>query len=261
MTMLASTRDAVAARRRVSAIARLLVLGIVFFTSQGIAHASVIGSMHSRVDLKADEAGADFIDYADFIGIADSFSGLRYASPFASLTSDPSNPTSFILTLNDIGKTFISRPGDGVASSGGTFGPGGFDLAVELLTNGVDNLWFFAAVSGGLAFSESRLADGCPLFCSTYPTTVQGWNTFNGIDFAGYEITAISLTIHDLVIGPKIPGQYTPFTIDRTLTIHGHPIAEPTALALFAAGLAATGFLGWLSKRRRNPQRSAISAS
>jgi hypothetical protein len=122
-----------------------------------------------------------------------------------------------ILTSGNVGQTYT-------ISSGAEF-----DKAVGFLTNGINdvvslNTYDYPGGGGAIQLgSESRLF------------VVEGYYAgTNGIDFAGYNIDNISLTINNLVFSTP-GGLWTDVNFDATFNVNTVPI--PAAVWLFGSGL------------------------
>jgi hypothetical protein len=133
------------------------------------------------------------------------------------------------ISEDDIGKTFI-----GSADTHRSF-----DALAFLLTNGVDNQLHLAdehtmALWPNATHTESVLINGI----------------HDGVDFEGYIIDNIALTVNELFLdydADAIKGGLTNYSYDITYTINGEMIANPEPATVMLFGL---GGLALLRKRR-----------
>lgn len=139
-----------------------------------------------------------------------------------------------ILSANSVGQTYT-------VSSGAQF-----DQAVQLLTNGInDNVSYEVDGSpggGGIGIGSSEAG-----FFFGDDTGA------HGVDFAGYQINSISLTVNSLNLStpgsnPNGDGVWTDAKLNATLKINTVPV--PAAMWLFGSGL-----LGLTGVARRNKTR------
>jgi len=115
------------------------------------------------------------------------------------------------------------------------------------LTNGESDriaFQYVTPVGGGGGFSLPEAT-----FFTSYPAQ------WNGIDFQGYEINSLSLTINSLTFNspgsnPNGNGEWTDYTFDATLAVNGQAVPEPSS---FLFGIMTVGVFGCFSiGRRRN---------
>jgi hypothetical protein len=123
-----------------------------------------------------------------------------------------------VVTPFDVGKTFLNS--SAISEN--------FDFFASMLTSGTDDFLWIEACCAGKGTFESRWLN------KFVPTPT--------VDFYGYEITEIGLTVNALTIdspgwNPNGDGVWTDYTYDVTFTIYGVP--EPTTvLSLGLGGLA-----------------------
>ncbi len=139
-----------------------------------------------------------------------------------------------ILSADDVGQTFT-------VSSGA-----GFDEAVAFLTNGINDSIFKGIISGSSAVGVSS-TEASNFFGNPTPVGTVA----NGVDFAGYDINHISLTVNELVLFPHKgdpSGLTTEYMFDATVKVNAIPV--PAAMWLFSSGLL--GLIGIAKKKKQS---------
>lgn len=99
---------------------------------------------------------------------------------------------------------------------------GNWSDLLDTLTDGVDE-WFEIGWRG----SDGGGSQGQP------ESYWYGVETQNGIDFAGYDIDGVSMTLNSFNIEQTGPNWFD-YSFDATLQVHGVP--EPASLSLLALG-------------------------
>ena len=203
----------------------VLVIGAVILCCTGYSNATVLGTVESN------RAGSGLGEFSDM-----DFS-IGYPIEMCEddghvLGIDLSTSLSWNITEADVGKTFFA--------SADTHE--NFDNFTYLLTNGIDNGLFlpdnhsiFVGIPGPIEYE------------STLITGVQ-----DGVDFEGYTIDSIALTVNELFFEYDPDGGIisnrgtTHYAYDITYTINGaETIHTPEPATLFLLGL------GCLALRRR----------
>jgi hypothetical protein len=132
-----------------------------------------------------------------------------------------SNPLTLQLNASDLGQTLTISPTEDT-----TF--------FSNLTNGTYDLIGLEIGSSGYDLPEAT-------FFSSYPA---GWN---GIDFQGFTIENLSLTINSITFdsgsNPFHNGQWTDYFYNMTLDVNGEVVPEPSSWVMVIIGV---GFLGFL---------------
>ncbi len=115
-----------------------------------------------------------------------------------------------------------------------------FDTVLAYLTNGIDDILF--VIDSHTLLVGSMLGDP-PLVLGADPSTQFESALINGsqdgVDFEGYTIDSIALTINALSFdydADGIKGGQTSFSYDATYTIYGEAVPEPAALSLLVLG-------------------------
>jgi len=126
-----------------------------------------------------------------------------------------------------------------------TFSVDASNAGQSIVITAMDNPELFSNLTNGLS-DNIRLMNTTPAgggnnyyapessFFSVYPTE------WNGIDFQGYHIDNMSLTVNSITFNspgsdPNHNGQWTDYSINTTLTVNGSVAPEPTTLQLIFA--------------------------
>lgn len=156
-------------------------------------------------------------------------------------SNDPCEPINgffadHTLSSTDAGSTFIATSASDIM----------FDAKVQLLTNGVDDdVAIDLQSSNGL-----QVGPESQMFFDHASGT-------NGIDFAGFAIDSVDLTLsNDFSVTPDVFSDTTALRGTITLQVFGHVVPEPSTATLVGAGLA--GLLV-AARGRKGPSRSARS--
>ncbi|MFL6543388.1 MAG: hypothetical protein ACJ8I9_09480 [Chthoniobacterales bacterium] len=121
----------------------------------------------------------------------------------------------------------------------------------DMITNGVDNNFGYSvddlptAGSMGIGWTEGNLF--APGTHSFGPGNFSSIGQIAGPDFAGYDITAFTLTINSFTLSSG--GGFNSYDFRATATIVGAPVPEPSLGALLLSGGA---LLWWRSHMRRS---------
>jgi len=135
---------------------------------------------------------------------------------------------SWDVTSDDVGKTFFASAGSHE----------NFDVFTYLLTNGTNNGLFLSDNHGMFI---ANVATGLPEPIEYESTLITGVQ--DGVDFEGYTIDSIALTVNELSIvydvdivgrGALIPVTNSNYSYNITYAINGNPIPEPATLLLYA---------------------------
>jgi hypothetical protein len=136
---------------------------------------------------------------------------------------DFSTSFSWNVTESDVGKTLLANNQTHAT----------FNDFVSFLKNGVDDII-------SLVNSFSLTPAGLPpnaMYESEYLNGIQ-----DGVDFEGYTIESIALTINELFFdydADAIKGGLTNYSCDLVYTIYGEPIPEPGTVLLLGIGAVA----------------------
>ena len=186
-----------------------MVIGV--FSCAGYCNATIIGTIESS------HAGSDLGEFTEM-----NFS-IYYPQPLPTEPGpinggwDQSVSLSWNVTPDDVGTTF-SASADTHQS---------FETFTSYLTNGIDDSLVLtdSTVSNFPAYAESSIING----------------VHEGVDFEGYAIDRIALTVNDFLLdldydpGPISIG-HTNYSYDITYTIYGSPVPEPCTVLLLGFG-------------------------
>ena len=183
----------------------IAILSLLFITP--IVKADMIGSM----------------DVTASAGAAKTFSSIRleiYHGPFSS-----SAARLFDLTLSesDVGNTYT-------VSSGADF-----DAAVAMLTNDIDDL---------ITVKQSTLDNLAAWGQTNYESNFLSFSDPSDpsrVDFSGYIINSMTLTLNGLTFTHSATSVYTTFDLDGTVTFDGTVVPVPGAVLLGILGLGVAG--------------------
>lgn len=196
---------------------RLLIPLILLLVTLGLkitpVHASTIGSFDLNGGYGARAIVDQILHQVAFGGTIEESTG-----PLGAVVFD------LVLSEADIGKTYTVTSGTA------------FDQAVISLTNG-ENDWmeYFTHdyINGVVGGGSGEGGGEASFFFDDYTGT-------NGIDFAGYDIYSLSLTVNNLIF--DTPGNdyngdgiWTDVTFDATINVNTIPL--PAAVWLFGSGL------------------------
>lgn len=206
----------------------VLAMVVTVLSCAGYSNATVLGT------IEYNGAGGDLGGLGEFHEM--DFS-ICYPLPLpaepgpVNLGWDQSISLSWNVTPDDVGKTFFASADTHQS----------FDVFTFLLTNGIDNLLYLTdgTVSKFSTGAESTLINGI-LDC---------------VDFEGYTIDSIALTVNNLLLdsNPIVEGMKydlspcTNYSYDITYTINGEAIATPEPATIFLLGF---GGLALLRKRK-----------
>lgn len=130
------------------------------------------------------------------------------------------DPLEWYVQTSDIGSTFHLTSGNAPS----------FNDCVSMLTNGIDEEVYMVStiVIGGGSFTSGSESEKFVKI------------GFDADDFAGYEIQSIALKLNSMTIvspgsNPNGDGQWTDFTINADLQVHGVP--EPATFLLLGLGV------------------------
>jgi len=191
----------------------VLVISVTVLSCAGYSSATVLGTMEST------GAGSGLGEFSEM-----NFS-IFYPPPSQSVP-DFSTSLSWSVTEADVGKTLFAS-----ANTHETF-----DNCVSFLTNGVDDGLYLLDGHTVLIFS---IGDGF-LVTQHESTLISGIQ--DGVDFEGYTIDNIALTINELFLSydaDAIKGGLTNYSYDITYTINGAetiPNPEPATILLLGLG-------------------------
>ena len=197
----------------------VLAIAVAVLSCVGYSGAAVLGTIeHSR-------AGSDLGDFSEM--------NFSICYPLhAALGFDWSISLSWDgITPDDVGKTFFA--------SANTHQ--NFDVFTFPLTNGIDNLLYLPDI--GSLMTNYDLPGTKPE--SSLISGIQ-----DGVDFEGYTIDSIALTVNELFLdydADAIKGGLTNYSYDITYSINGEMIANPEPATVFLLGLGGLA----LRKRRK----------
>jgi hypothetical protein len=190
----------------------ILAIAVAVLSCAGYSNATVLGTIESN------RAGSDLGEFSEM--------NFSICYPLhAALGFDWSISLSWNVTPDDVGKTFFASADT----------QQNFDIFTYPLTNGIDNLLFLTDGTMSSIFytgtpSESMLINGIQ----------------DGVDFEGYTIDNIALTVNELFLDYN--GFLTNYSYDITYTINGVETTdnpEPATVLLLGLGCLA------LRRRRR----------
>ena len=181
----------------------------IFVLAMVVAVLSCVGNSSATV-LGTIESNRTGSDLGDFCGVNFSMCYPLQAGGLGGY--DWSISLSWNVTPDDVGKTFFA--------SADTHE--NFDTFTYLLTNGINNLLI--------------LTDGTVSIFPTYAESTLISGIQDGVDFEGYTIDNIALTVNELFLNYN--GFLTNYSYDITYTINGAMIAipEPGTVLLLALG-------------------------
>lgn len=194
----------------------VLVIGAMVLCA-GYSNAAVLGTIESN------RAGSDLGEFHEM--------NFTISYPLhAALGFDWSISLSWNVTTDDVGQTFFASVDTHE----------NFDIFTYPLTNGFDNLLYLPDGHALTQFPTDALPE------STLLSGIQ-----DGVDFEGYTIDSIALTVNDLFLdydADAIKGGLTHYAYDITYSINGaEMIATPEPATVMLLGLGGLA----LRKRRK----------
>jgi len=185
----------------------LVVIAMIGMFAVSTAKATLLGEVNFYKSF-----GASSIDDTVSVKLFHDLKGMYH---------DPAyDPIIWQLTEVDVGSTLY------VYSSNPSF-----DECVDMFTNGEDDaFWTDFRISAGGAWLGYMESSGITKY------------GVNGVDFAGYIIESIALTVNQCILDSPGDSVWTNVIFDGTISIYGVP--EPTTIMMFGLG-------GLLLRRRR----------
>ena len=182
----------------------VLVITVGVLSFAGYSDAAVLGTIESN------GAGS---------GLGE-FSEMNFSISYPLPGDRDSTSLSWDVSTDDVGGTFFA--------SADTHE--NFDVFTYFLTNGINNLLFLTDISSLMTDLDWPGAE----WEGSLVSGIQ-----DGVDFEGYTIDNISLTVHELFLGydaDVIKGGRTDYNYDITYTIYGEVVPEPATVFLLGLG-------------------------
>jgi hypothetical protein len=171
--------------------------------------------------VKADMIGS--MNITATAGGAKTFSSIRLEIYHGPYSSSAARLFNIILSEYDVGNTYTVSSGTD------------FDAAVAMLTNDIDDL---------ITVKESTLDSLFGWGLGDYESSRFSFSDPSDpsrVDFSGYYINSMSLTLNSLTFTHSATSVYTTFDLDGTVTFDGTVVPVPGSVLLGVLGLTAAG--------------------
>jgi hypothetical protein len=183
----------------------VLAIAVAVLSCASYSNATLLGTIESN------RAGSDLLGEFPEMYFSISYSLPLPVEPGPFKTGwDSSISLSWNITSEDVGQTFFASADT----------QENFDAFAFHLTNGINNSLILtdSTISAFPTYAESDLISGIQ----------------DGVDFEGYKIDSLALTVNELFLNYN--GFRTNYSYDITYTIYGAPIPEPGTVFLLGVG-------------------------